>query len=88
MTADRHAILNDLQDIVRDSLDNEAITISEKTRPADVPGWDSMAHINIVIAVEERFGVRFSSADLARLRGDGQAIDALVDLISERLQSS
>jgi acyl carrier protein len=88
MTADRDAILADLQNIVRDVLDNEQVIITEQTRSADVPGWDSMAHINIVIAVEERFGVRFSSADLARLRGDGQAIDALVDLICDRLKAS
>ena len=32
---------------------------------ADIEGWDSLMHINLVVAVEQRFDIRFSTADIA-----------------------
>jgi acyl carrier protein len=34
----------------------------------DVPGWDSFNHINLIVAVEERFGIKFKTAELESLR--------------------
>lgn len=38
--------------------------LTPDTRPSDVPGWDSLANVNIVFAVEEEFGVEFTEAEL------------------------
>jgi acyl carrier protein len=57
--------LERIQGVVRALLGNNDIVLTPETRPADVPGWDSLANVNIVFGVEEEFGIRFSDEDLA-----------------------
>lgn len=42
-------------------------TFSEETTPASVPGWDSAKHVEIVVALEDRFGCMFDPDDVAEL---------------------
>jgi acyl carrier protein len=72
------AILARLTDIVRDQLDEDDITLTHGTLASDVEGWDSLAHVRIVVAAEEAFGLRFETAEIASLKNVG----ALVDLIA------
>ncbi len=48
------------------------------TLAAEVPGWDSLSHINVVMAVEKHFGVRFKNAEVLRLKNIGD-LQRLVD---------
>jgi len=42
--------------------------ITDTTTAAEVPGWDSLSHINVILAVEQHFGVRFKGAEVLRLK--------------------
>ena len=53
-----------LEAIVVQILGLHGTHLEPSTRPTDVPGWDSLANVNIVFAVEEEFGVEFSEAEL------------------------
>ena len=50
---------------MRGLLGNDEIVLTPETQASDVPGWDSLANINIVFGIEEEFGIRFSDDDLA-----------------------
>src|SRR5580692_3260375 len=50
-----------LNDIVRQVLDDDTIAVSPEMTAEDVPGWDSMNHIFIVVEIEKRFGVKFQA---------------------------
>jgi len=52
--------------------------VTDATVAADVPGWDSLSHINVVLAVEKHFGVRFKSVEVLRLKNVGD-LQRLVD---------
>lgn len=41
--------------------------VSAGTRQADLPEWDSVAHLNLMLALEDGFGVRIEIEDMARL---------------------
>lgn len=69
-----------LKEIVQDVLGDEDLELGERTTAADVPGWDSLAHINIMVAVEAEYGVHFSSDELGRFRDLG----ALQDYLTRR----
>jgi acyl carrier protein len=56
-----------LQDIFRDVLNDPALELTDETTAAELPGWDSLAHINVLFAIEETFGVRFRTEEFARL---------------------
>lgn len=66
-----------LTDIVQDVLGEEHLELDERTTALDVPGWDSLAHINIMVAVETEYGVHFSSDELGKFRDLGALQDHL-----------
>jgi acyl carrier protein len=58
--------LERIGEIVEELLDLDGMPLTAETRPRDVPGWDSLANVNIVFAVEEEFGVEFEDDQLKR----------------------
>jgi acyl carrier protein len=58
-------------------LNDDRIELSPETRPLDVAGWDSLANITIVYALEEEFGMRFDDADLGTARSIGELADRI-----------
>jgi len=61
-----------LQDVFRSVFDAETLEIRDETTSADVEGWDSLAQINLVVGAEERFGVRFQTAEIRGLKNVGE----------------
>ena len=60
-----------LQEVMRDVFSDASIEIFDEMTAADVTGWDSLNHINLVIAVERRFNVRLTTKDVAALKNVG-----------------
>lgn len=67
--------------IFRDLFDDDTITLRPGLTASDVPEWDSFNHINLIVAVEARFGIKFQTAELESMQTVGQ----LVDLIQSKL---
>lgn len=67
-------IYRELTSIFRDVFDDEGITLGEATTASDIKGWDSQAHITLVVATEVRFGIRFRTAELEQLRNVGDFV--------------
>lgn len=67
--------LNRLQDVFRDVFEDDTLTVVRQTTAHDIPEWDSLMHVSLVVAVEQHFGVRFSSGDVARLQNVGELLD-------------
>ncbi|MGQ0684304.1 acyl carrier protein [Bradyrhizobium sp.] len=53
------------------------LVITDEMTAKDVPGWDSLAHINLIMDVEEEFGLRFTVDDIADLKNVGEMIQML-----------
>jgi acyl carrier protein len=69
--------LEEIRPIFVDVLGEKSCTITEKTRASDVEGWDSFAHITIVVAVEEKYGVAFTTEELGQMTCVGDFITVL-----------
>ena len=67
-------ILSDLTGILREVLDDPDLVLTAETSAADIPGWDSMAHIALVVEVECRFGIQFQAAEIEALRQVGDLV--------------
>jgi len=61
---DSTAILKQLNDIFIDVLDNDKIKLTMETAAKDIEEWDSLNHIQLVVAVEKKFKLRFTSAEI------------------------
>jgi acyl carrier protein len=73
-------ILGDLTGILRDLLDDDGIVLSMDTGRPDVPGWDSLAYVNFIVAVEIRFGIKFRVADVEAFETVGEIVTAVEGL--------
>lgn len=73
-----------LTEIFREVFDDPALTATPELSAADVAEWDSFNHINIVVAAEQRFGVKFRAAEIESLRNVGE----FVDLIARKRQAA
>jgi len=53
-----------LNDVFREIFEDEALIISDEMVAADVENWDSLNHVKLVVAIEERFGVKFPNREI------------------------
>jgi acyl carrier protein len=63
--------------VFRDVLDDDDIRLGRATTAGDVPGWDSLAHVRLILAVEKAFGVKFSAAQVTKLKNVGDLVDVV-----------
>ncbi len=61
-------ISKELKEVILKQLNLDDFDLQDETIAPEVPGWDSLNHINIILAVEERFKVKFKSYELLRLK--------------------
>ena len=70
-------ILEKIQPIFRDIFDDESLTVTEETVAADVEDWDSFAQMQIVMSIEEMFGIKFSTDEVTEFKDVGDMIRAI-----------
>jgi acyl carrier protein len=78
-------IRSDLQQIFRDVFDDDEIHLRDEMTAEDVDGWDSLTHIDLIVAIERRFGVKFATAEISSLKDDGQNVGSMLSLLSGKL---
>ncbi|MDP9408653.1 MAG: acyl carrier protein [Actinomycetota bacterium] len=61
-----------LDEVIREVFDDPDMVLTDATTARDVPGWDSLAHVNLMFSIESEFGIAFSSAELSRLQDVGE----------------
>jgi acyl carrier protein len=65
---------SELTGIFREVFDDETLTIGPQTRAQDIADWDSQAHITLIVATEQRFGISFRTAEIEGLRNVGEFV--------------
>ncbi len=75
-------IKSEVAQIFRDVLDNDGIILNRETTAADVEGWDSLAHINLIVAIEKEFKIKFDLMELKPLQNVGELFDLIQRKIS------
>ena len=74
---ERTEITAKVTDIFRDVLDNETIILTDATTANDIAEWDSLNHMQLVVAVEKQFKIRFASGEIQRWKNVGEMIDSI-----------
>ena len=73
----REELLEAVAEILRDIFDDEELSVTEETSSADVEDWDSLEQINILVAIQDRFGIQFSLDDVKGLENVGDTLDLI-----------
>jgi acyl carrier protein len=71
-------ISTELKKTILDALNLDDWAFDEQTTASEVPGWDSLSHVNVILAVEKQFKVRFNNLEVLRLKNVGD-LQRLVD---------
>jgi len=69
-------VIAQYQDIFKDVLDNDDLVLSYESTAADIEEWDSLSHIQIVVAVEKHFKVKFTTAEIREFKNVGEMCEA------------
>jgi len=66
-----------LQSVFRDVFENDRLVLDRNMTARDLPGWDSLAHVTLLIAIERAFGIRFSLMEVHSLESVGALLDQI-----------
>ena len=72
-------VLAKVQEIFQDVLDNEDIELSYETTADDIDEWDSLSHIQLIVAIEKEFKVKFTSKEIMSWGNVGEMIDNIIN---------
>ena len=68
----------ELRQVILNELQLDAFPLDDSTLATEVPGWDSLSHVQIINAIETAFGVRFKALEVMRLKNIGE-LQVLLD---------
>ena len=71
-------LVHQLQDIFRDVLDNNDLALSEGTTADDIEEWDSLTHIQLIVAIERYFRVKLDSREILSWNNVGEMADSIL----------
>ncbi len=76
--SDREFYLSQVADVIRGLFDEYDGPITMETTARDVPQWDSLSHVRLMVLIEQELGVRFSTTEVQGFKNLGSLIDAVV----------
>jgi acyl carrier protein len=72
-------LIDRISGIAADHFGQPGLSLTRATTAADVDGWDSIAHIQLMMRLEEEFGIRFKTAEVSAVKNVGELIDRISD---------
>ena len=73
----REEIFERLNTVFQDVFDDEEITVNENTTADDIDDWDSLEHINLIAAVEQEFGMKFTMGQVVSMKNVGEMVSII-----------
>ncbi|MCE5190077.1 MAG: acyl carrier protein [Eubacteriales bacterium] len=67
-----------LDEVFQDEFDDKSIHVTETTTANDIEDWDSLEHINLVVAVEKRFNMKFTMGEVAGMKNVGEMVSIIM----------
>ena len=77
----REEVYVQLNEVFRDVFDDEEITVNDATTAEDIEDWDSLEHINLVVAVEKKFGIKFNMGEVNSMKDVGEMVTLIISRI-------
>jgi acyl carrier protein len=76
-------VLKQVNDVFKDVFDDDSLAINSETTAKDVDDWDSLTHIQLVVAIEKHFKIRFTSSEIQGFANVGQMCEAILTKVNK-----
>jgi len=86
MTTEEVEVRNRVEKVFREVFEDAELVMSEKTTAADIPTWDSLTHISLILALEEEFGIEFTSLEVTSMSCVGDLFVLLEEKLDGRVR--
>lgn len=83
MKSDPKSLQESLLKIFQQVFDDPSLEIKNNTTSRDIPSWDSLMHIQLIVAIERGFKIRFAAGEVEKLQNVGD----MLKLISTKVSS-
>jgi len=80
----RENIFERLHSVFHDVFDDESITLTDGTTAADIDEWDSLEHINLIVAIEDEFGLKFTMGEVTGMKNVGEMVEIILERATKR----
>lgn len=77
----REKVYEKLNEVFWDVFDDETIRVNDQTTAADIEDWDSLEHINLAVAVEKKFNIKFKMGEVTTFKNVGEMVDIIMSRI-------
>jgi acyl carrier protein len=71
------ALLKEITGIFRKVLDNDSVVLQQETTANDIEEWDSLTHVQLIVALEQHFNIRFTSLEIQKFKNVGDLCRAI-----------
>jgi acyl carrier protein len=75
---ERNEIFEKLNEIFVDVLDLDEVKLTDETSANDIEEWDSLSHIQLIVAIEKEFKVKFTSKEIMSWKNVGEMVDCIL----------
>ena len=76
-------VIRETNSIFKEILENNNIQINYNTTSNDIPEWDSLGHIQLVIAIEKHFKIKFTASEIQKYNNVGEMCEAILQKINK-----
>lgn len=74
---ERDDILKKVEEIFREELELDDLVLTDETTADDVEEWDSLSHVQLIVALEKGFGIKFTSREILSWDNVGDLVDCI-----------
>ena len=67
-------IIDELQSVFRQVFDEDDLIITENTTANDIEDWDSLTHMQLIVLIEKKFGIKFTTEEIKKAANVGEFI--------------
>ena len=72
-------IFSKLHEIFKDVFDLDELELTDETSANDIEEWDSLSHIQLIVAIEKAFGIKFTSLEIMKWRNVGEMVTSMLE---------
>ena len=74
----KEKVIEVLQSIFQEVLDNEELIITTQSNATEIEEWDSLAQIQLVVAIEKKFNIKFTALEILSWNNVGEMVDCIL----------